>query len=425
MKLTKATDHQRLKQIRELYMDAFPLSERKPFDLMIKKQSQGTMEILALEDENGFLGLAILAFDKDIALLDYFAILADFRGKGIGSKAICALQKRLADKRFILEIETTKQKVPDLEMRKKRKNFYLKNGLHTMDFDVNLFGIEMEILSNCEYLTFEEYLDVYKNACGKQYSNKISLINPNNTENTGQSGSGKITKKLLQTAFLKTLPVMTGYLVLGIGFGILLKKAGYGIFWSFLMSLTIYAGSMQYVAVSMLSTGASFISVALTTFMVNARHLFYGLSMIDKYKNAGKKKSYLIFSLTDETYSLLCNDELPKGEDPNLYRFFVSLFDQCYWIIGCVSGSIIGTLIPFQTAGIEFSMTALFVTVFVEQWLTNTDHVPAMIGLLCSISSLVIFGSDSFLIPAMIAITIFLCLYTKIQFKDGGSANES
>lgn len=219
-----------------------------------------------------------------------------------------------------------------------------------------------------------------------------------------------ISKKLLKTAFLKSLPVMAGYLVIGTGFGILLKKAGYGMLWALLMSLFIYAGSMQYVAVSLLSSGASLITAALTTLMVNARHLFYGISMLEKYQGAGKKKPYLIFSLTDETYSLLCAEDYPEGEDPHWFGFFVSLFNQCYWVIGCVLGSILGSVLVFDTSGIEFSMTALFVTVFIEQWLATKNHLPAIIGLLCSIICLIIFGADHFLIPSMIGITIILSI---------------
>ena len=215
-------------------------------------------------------------------------------------------------------------------------------------------------------------------------------------------------KKNIKHAFIKSLPVMAGYIVLGIGFGILLKKAGYGLFWSFLMSLTIYAGSMQYVAVSLLTSGASLLSVALTTLMVNARHLFYGISMIDKYEGAGKKKPYLIFSLTDETYSILCNEEPLDKQNWHTYSLFVSLFNQSYWILGCAIGSVLGTVVTFDTAGIEFSMTALFVTVFVEQWLTTKNHLPAVIGLACSIVCLILFGASSFLIPTMISITIVL-----------------
>ena len=260
MKIIKATDEKRLKYIEDLYLRAFPKSERKPFDLMVKKQKEGTMELLSLEEDGKFLGLAIFAHDKDIALLDYFAISDELRGQGIGSRAIKALQKIYAGKRFVLEIETTKKPCSDLEMREHRKAFYLRNGLHTMDFDVNLFGVEMEVLSNADYLNFEEYLDVYKNACGLKFADKIQLIrqvvsNPQQDQEV-QVSKG-ITKNLIKTAFIKSLPVMAGYLVLGIGFGILLKEAGYGLFWSFLMSFTIYAGSMQYVTVSLLTSGAS------------------------------------------------------------------------------------------------------------------------------------------------------------------------
>ena len=212
---------------------------------------------------------------------------------------------------------------------------------------------------------------------------------------------------------------MAGYMVLGIGFGILLKDAGYGLFWAFIMSLTIYAGSMQYVAVPFLASGASLITVALTTLMVNARHLFYGLTMIDKYKTAGKKKPYLIFSLTDETYSLLCTDEIPDGVDRHWYRFFVSLFNQSYWILGSVLGSLVKELLAFDTAGIDFSMTALFVTVFVEQWLSTKNHWPAVIGLVSAAACLAIFGPGSFLLPTMIGITISLLLLRKSGKGEG------
>ena len=226
-------------------------------------------------------------------------------------------------------------------------------------------------------------------------------------------------KQTIRKAFTKSLPVMAGYMVLGIGFGILLKDAGYGLFWAFIMRLTIYAGSMQYVAVPFLASGASLITVALTTLMVNARHLFYGLTMIDKYKTAGKKKPYLIFSLTDETYSLLCTDEIPDGVDRHWYQLLVSLFDQCYWILGSVLGSLVKELLAFDTAGIDFSMTALFVTVFVEQWLSTKNHWPAVIGLVSAAACLAIFGPDSFLLPTMIAITISLLLLRKSGKGEG------
>ena len=423
MKIIKATDEKRLKIIEDLYLRAFPKAERKPFSLMVKKQLEGTMEILSIEEENAFLGLAIFAHDKDIALLDYFAISDEMRGQGIGSRAIKALQKIYAGKRFVLEIETTKKPCNDLELREHRKAFYLRNGLHTMDFDVMLFGVEMEMLSNADHLNFDEYLDVYKNACGLKYADKIYLIREVEQKNPDVKQSG-ITKNLIKTAFIKSLPVMAGYVVLAIGFGILMKEAGYGLFWTFLMSFTIYAGSMQFVAVSLLSSGASLISAGLTTLMVNARHLFYGVSMIEKYKNAGKKKLYLIFALTDETYSLLCGDDYPEGEDKHWYSFFVSLFNQSYWVLGSVIGSILGSLITFNTAGIDFSMTALFVTVFVEQWLTTKNHLPAIAGLLCSLGCLLILGPDGFLIPTMISITIVLSLCKNVMDVSGGAEND-
>ena len=194
-----------------------------------------------------------------------------------------------------------------------------------------------------------------------------------------------ISKDIIKKAFTATIPVMTGYLVLAIGFGILLKTKGYGLGWAIAMSGFIYAGSMQYLAIDLLSGGASLIATALTTFMVNARHLFYGISMVDRYKDTGKKKPYLIFALTDETYSLVCSEESVKGiEEPKEYYFLVSLFNQTYWVVGSVIGSLLGNIIPFNVEGIDFALTALFVTIFVEQWLTAKAYFPALTGLFVS-----------------------------------------
>lgn len=235
----------------------------------------------------------------------------------------------------------------------------------------------------------------------------------------------RINSRLLKTVFVKTLPVMAGYIVLGLGFGVLLEKNGYGIWWALAMSLFIYAGSMQYVTISLLTSGATLISAALTTLMVNARHLFYGISMVEKYKNAGKKKPYLMFALTDETYSLVCNGDYPEDTDPHTYCFWVSVFNQCYWVLGSVLGSLIGAAITFDTTGIDFAMTALFVTVFVEQWLGTKNHIPALMGVVSSVVCLLIFGSDNFLIPSMIAITVVLSLSrTILERKDGGETCE-
>lgn len=215
-------------------------------------------------------------------------------------------------------------------------------------------------------------------------------------------------KTKVRKAFVDTLPIMAGYIVLGIGFGVLLKSAGYGLIWALAMSVFIYAGSMQYAMVGLITGGASWLTVAITTFLVNARHLFYGMSMIEKYKGTGAKKPYLIFGLTDETYSLVCNSD----EDSN-YFFLVSLFDQLYWIAGSVIGSVLGSIIPFNTEGIDFSLTALFIVVVTDQWIKTKNHIPAIIGIAASIVCLVLCGSSNFLIPAMIVILMLLFMMKK------------
>ena len=226
-------------------------------------------------------------------------------------------------------------------------------------------------------------------------------------------------KKILKQSFISTVPVMTGYLVLGFGFGIILKANGYGILLAFAMSLLIYAGSMQYVAIGLLTGGASLITTAITTLMVNARHLFYGISMLDKYRNTGKIKPYLIFALTDETYSLVCSDNTDMTEnEQKKYYFFVSLFNHIYWIVGSVLGAVIGSVIKFNSEGIDFALTALFLTVFIEQWRTAEKHAPAIIGVGASVLSLIIFGSENFLIPAMLVITLLLCVYKEDNSND-------
>lgn len=223
--------------------------------------------------------------------------------------------------------------------------------------------------------------------------------------------------KTFKKAFVATVPVMAGYIVLGIGFGILLNSKGYGILWALSMSAFIYAGSMQFVAVDFLGNAASLITVALTTVMVNARHLFYGISMIDKYKDMGAAKPYLIFSLTDETYSLVCTDYTDEPENRKKYYILVSVLDQFYWVLGSVLGAVIGALLPFSVEGIDFALTALFLTVLTEQWLTTKDHVPALIGLGASFICLLIFGAGNFMIPSMIAITLALYILKIIRSR--------
>ena len=214
----------------------------------------------------------------------------------------------------------------------------------------------------------------------------------------------------LRAAFPLTLPVMAGYLVLGMGFGILLQSKGYHFGWAILMSLTIYAGSMQYVAVDLLSGGATLVATALMTLMVNARHLFYGISMLDKYRTLGRTRWMMIFELTDETYSIVCSHEPPEGVDRGRFFLAISMLDQSYWVVGCTIGAILGAVVPIDFTGVDFAMTALFLVIVTEQWLTNKNHLPALVGIGASVVCLVLFGADNFIIPAMIVITLALSL---------------
>lgn len=220
----------------------------------------------------------------------------------------------------------------------------------------------------------------------------------------------------VKRAFAATLPVMAGYVVLGAGFGILMRTRGYGPLWALCMSAFIYAGSMQYLAIDLLTGGASLISAALTTLLVNARHLFYGVSMVDGYRDLGKGKPYAIFALTDETYSLVCQeDEAASPEERRRYILWVSALDQCYWVGGTLLGAIVGGFITFDVTGIDFSLTALFVTVFIEQWLSTKDHVPALIGLAASVGCLLVFGAGNFLIPTMVCILAALTVLRTVR----------
>ena len=211
-------------------------------------------------------------------------------------------------------------------------------------------------------------------------------------------------------AFPRTIPVMTGYVFLGMAFGILLNAKGYGIFWALLMSLFIYAGSMQYVAISLLTAAFNPAAAFIMTLMVNARHLFYGLSMLDKFKNTGKLKPYLIFGLTDETFSVLCGTEPPEDISRPWYIFWVTLLDQFYWVFGSAVGSLLGSVVSFNTKGLDFVLTALFVVIFTGQWQETQNHGPAVTGVIVTLLCRIVFGSSAFLIPAMIGIFIVLSL---------------
>ena len=228
-------------------------------------------------------------------------------------------------------------------------------------------------------------------------------------------------KQLFRKALLSTFPVMAGYLVLGIGFGMIMHAKGFAFVWSPAMSLFIYAGSMQFVAVSLLSEGASYLTIALTTLLVNARHLFYGISMVDEYRDTGAKKPYLIFTLTDETYSLVVSGgkDLPDRERKQWY-FYVSLLDHFWWVLGGTLGAAAGALLPMNTEGLDFALTALFVTIVVDQWQSARFHLPALIGAGASLLCLLLFGQDSFLIPAMALIAALLFLVRGKEVRDDG-----
>ena len=218
-------------------------------------------------------------------------------------------------------------------------------------------------------------------------------------------------KNTVKQALIATVPVLFGYLALGFGFGVLLSAAGYGVLHALIMSIFIYAGTGQYIGVGLLTSGASLLTVAITTFMVNARHIFYGISLLDTYKGTGVRKPYMIFALTDETYSLAVSDnpKIPSGHEKDYY-FLISLFDHLWWISGCVLGAAVGTLVHFNSEGIDFVLTALFVTIVVEQWLSVKDHAPAIIGGVTSVICLALLGADNFLIPAMLIIALILSL---------------
>lgn len=216
-----------------------------------------------------------------------------------------------------------------------------------------------------------------------------------------------------RAALPRTLPVLAGYLVLGIAFGLLLNSIGLGVFWAAAMSILVYAGSAQFLAVSLIGASASLPQVALLTFLLNFRHFFYGLSMVSRYQGVGKRKLYLAFALSDETYAILAGALPPAQVDPADYYFAVSLLDQCYWVAGSLIGATVGQLITFDTTGVDFAMTALFVVLAVEQWKSARRHAPALFGVCCGVVCLLIFGPDLFLIPALAAIVALLLLFRR------------
>lgn len=215
-------------------------------------------------------------------------------------------------------------------------------------------------------------------------------------------------KHAIRAAFPHTIPVLTGYLFLGMAYGIYMRSAGFHFLYSTLISACVFAGSLQFVMVNLLVGSFAPLYAFALTLMVNARHLFYGVAMLDRYQGVGRGKWYMIFGLTDETFSVAISAEPPAGIDKNKFLFWITLMDQCYWVLGATLGGLVGSLFTFNTQGIDFVMTALFVVIFLEQWLNSTAHRPAMIGLGASALCLLMFGADGFILPAMALILALL-----------------
>lgn len=238
-------------------------------------------------------------------------------------------------------------------------------------------------------------------------------------------------KKALKAAFPYTIPIFAGFWFLGMTYGIYMHVSGFPFWYPMLMSITIFAGSMEFVAVNLLLGAFNPLQAFLLTLMVNARHLFYGISMLDKYRNVGAKKPYLIFGLCDESFSINYTAEIPDGVDKGWFMFFVTLLNQCYWFFGTSLGAILGPLIRFDTTGLDFVMTAMFVVIFLEQWLKEKNHLPAVLGLVLSTVCLLIFKAEHFMIPSMLCILAVLSLiggfqkqFSKNAPENGGAASE-
>lgn len=218
---------------------------------------------------------------------------------------------------------------------------------------------------------------------------------------------GKL-KKAVKAAFPKTIPIFAGFWFLGLTYGILMNVSGFSFIYPMLMSMSIFAGSMEFVTVSLLLAAFQPLQAFLMALMINARHLFYGISMLDKYRGTGAKKLYLIFGLCDESFSINYTAEIPEGVDKGWFMFFVTLLNQIYWVSGSTLGGVLGSFVKFDTGGIEFVMTAMFVVIFFDQFLKEKNHVSAIAGAVISVVCLLIFKADGFIIPSMIGIVTVL-----------------
>lgn len=219
--------------------------------------------------------------------------------------------------------------------------------------------------------------------------------------------------KAFKAALPYTLPICVGFLFLGMSYGFLMRSKGFSFIYPVLMSLFIFAGSMEFVTVNLLLSAFNPLYALFLTLMVNARHLFYGLSMLEKYKNTGLKKFYLIYGMCDESFTVNCTVTPPPDIDKGWFMFFVTLLNHIYWVAGATLGALMGYVIHFDTTGIEFVMTALFVVMFMNQWEENGNHRSAIVGLGCSVLCLLLFGSSNFIIPAMLLIISFFLINRK------------
>lgn len=215
-------------------------------------------------------------------------------------------------------------------------------------------------------------------------------------------------RKAFRCAFPYTIPIFAGFWFLGLTYGIYMNVSGFSFWYPMLMSLTIFAGSMEFVTVNLLLGAFDPLQALALTLMINARHLFYGISMLDKYRGTGWKKIYLIFGMCDESFSINCSAEIPKDVDRGWFMFFVTLLNHFYWFSGATLGGIFGSLLHFNTEGLEFVMTAMFVVIFLEQWRKERRHTSALLGLALPLLCLILFGADNFIIPAMAALLLVL-----------------
>lgn len=232
-----------------------------------------------------------------------------------------------------------------------------------------------------------------------------------------QSRKERITAAV-KAAFPHTIPVLTGYLFMGMAFGMLLQSKGYGALWAFAMALLIYAGSGQFVAVGLMAAGFNPLTALVMTLAVNARHVFYGISMLERFNKFGRGKWYMIFSLTDETFALLVSAKPPPHVPKKHFELAIAIMDQIYWVTGCTVGGLLGSALPINTQGIDFVMTALFVVIFLEQWQQPKNRTPALIGLGVSLVCRVVFGPQWFILAAM-AVLVVVFVVTKKPLERG------